>query len=131
MKALFVILSKKHTLCRQIMEIKKACKVTDIRKYRIKRDFHALARQYEANLPSPSTVYTNLIFLFNEALAVEGREVLFRRLNSLAKQNGQHLIVTDVGFDRGGFYLNFDELGSGSTEGEDYEACISAWELNS
>jgi len=58
------------------------------------------------------------------------QELLFKRLNRLAAQNEQFLIVTDVGYDRGGFYLNFDELGAGSDDGEKYEACIEAWESN-
>ncbi len=113
------------------MKTKKACSVTNISNYKIRRDFHALAKQYEENLPSPSTIYANIIFLFDEELAVEGRQLLFRRLNILAAQNEQYLVVTDVGYDRGGFYINFDELGTGSHEGdEEYEACINAWESN-
>jgi hypothetical protein len=112
------------------MESKKACSVTRISNYKVRRHFHTLAKQHEASLPSPSSLYSNIIFLFDEALATKGRELLFKRLNRLAAQNEQFLIVTDVGYDRGGFYLNFDELGAGSDDGEKYEACIEAWESN-
>jgi hypothetical protein len=101
-------------------------KVTYIENYKSRRAFLALADDYEANLPSPSLNYPNIIFLFDEGLAVHGRELLFGQLNSLAVRNRQTLVVTDIGYGRVGFYLNFDELGAGS-DGEDYDACIDAW----
>ena len=57
------------------MESKKACSVTRISNYKVRRHFHTLAKQHEASLPSPSSLYSNIIFLFDEALATKGREL--------------------------------------------------------
>jgi len=108
------------------MKSRKTDNVTHISNYKSRKAFLALASDYEANLPLPSLTYPNIIFLFDEGLAVNGRELLFRRLNCLAEKNEQILVVTDVGHGRAGFYVNFDELGAGS-EDEDYDACIDAW----
>tara|TARA_R110002074_G_scaffold71575_2_gene165401 strand:+ start:1577 stop:1912 length:336 start_codon:yes stop_codon:yes gene_type:complete len=101
-------------------------KVTRLENYKSRKQFLRLAREYEVSLPKPSLSYQNVIFLFDEALAVKGRELLFRRLNRLATVNQQVLIVTDIGYSRTGFYLSFDELGAGP-EDVDYDACIDAW----
>jgi len=101
-------------------------KVTRLESYKSRKEFLRLAREYEVSLPNPSPSYQNIIFLFDEALAVKGRELLFRRLNRLAVANQQVLIVTDIGYNRSGFYLSFDELGGGSGD-VDYDAYIDAW----
>jgi len=98
-------------------------------KYKRKKAFQLLATNYELALPPVSFFYPNIIFLFDEKLAVVGREFLFARLNALAVKNRQTLVVTDIGWDRGGFYLSFDELGAGS-DGDGYDVCIEVWGQN-
>lgn len=110
------------------MKNRKTNAVTRISDFRSRKALLALASDYEANLPLPSRTYPNIIFLFDEGLAVSGRELLFRRLNCLAEKNEQMLVVTDVGHGRAGFYVNFDEIGAGSrSNGDDYYECIDAW----
>jgi len=88
-----------------------------------------LARDYADNLPKPSVTFPNLIFLYDESLAIVDRELLFRQLDSLAKQNRQRLVVTDVGYDRTGLYIKLDEIGEGQQE-VDYESLVSEWASN-
>lgn len=106
----------------------KTDKITDINNFRSKRRFQKLADEYVSNLPASSNTYSNIVFLYDEDLAVCGRELLFKRLNKLATDNRQVLIVTDVGFGRDGFYVNFDELGSGKDDGSGYDECIESWD---
>lgn len=110
------------------MKNRKTGSLTHINDFKSRKALLALASDYEASLPLPSRTYPNVIFLFDESLAVSGRELLFRRLNYLAEKNEQMLVVTDVGHGRAGFYVNFDEIGAGSqSSGDDYDGCIDAW----
>lgn len=94
--------------------------------HRSRKSFRKLVEMYSETLPGPSLGYGNLVFLYDEQLAVRGRELLFEQLNQRAGQYGQQLVVTDVGFGRAGFYVNFDEIGF-SVGDPDYEALIENW----
>ncbi len=101
-------------------------RVTKVSDYKARKQFRRLLNEYAESLPQPSHRYGNLIFLYSEGLAISGRELLFDQLNRRASQFGQTLIITDVGFGRAGFYVNFDEIGSAHDD-PDYEALIDNW----
>jgi hypothetical protein len=106
---------------------RKKSKVVSIADHKSSKAFMRLAEEYAENLPAPSATFPNIIFLYDEGLAVAGRELLFRQLNSLAEQNNQKLVVTDVGHDRTGLYINLDEIGEGKQE-VDYEERVHEWD---
>jgi hypothetical protein len=109
--------------------VRKKSPITSLTNYKNKKVFMKLARDYADNLPKPSVTFPNLIFLYDESLAIVDRELLFRQLDSLAKQNRQRLVVTDVGYDRTGLYIKLDEIGEGQQE-VDYESLVSEWASN-
>lgn len=105
---------------------RKKSNVTKISDHKAKREFHRLLKDHAEALPEPSHRYGNIIFLYDERLAITGRELLFDQLNRRASHFGHTLIITDVGFGRSGFYVNFDEIGF-SEDDPDYEALIENW----
>ena len=94
--------------------------------HRARRRFKELLKEYSGSLPATSLRYGRIIFLYDETLATSGREFLFDQLNRRADQFDQILVVTDVGFGRSGFYVNFDEIGA-TQDDPDYEALIENW----
>ena len=94
--------------------------------FRTRRKLTELLKGYPESLPATSLRYARIIFLYDETLATSGRELLFDQLNRRADQFGQVLVVTDVGFGRSGFYVNFDEIGA-TEDDPDYEALIENW----
>ncbi len=104
--------------------------VTSLSNHKAGKEFRRLAKGCAENMSATSRRYGNLIFLYDEDLAVKGRELLFDQLNRRARDHGQRLIVTDVGFGRAGFYVNLDEIGF-SADDPDYEALIESWNIRS
>jgi hypothetical protein len=97
--------------------------------FRAKQKLRGLLESYSLSLPAPSKRYENIIFLYDEDLATSGRELLFAQLNERARQFGQALVVTDVGYGRSGLYVNLDEIGATEYD-PDYEALIEGWNLS-
>ncbi|HIO29552.1 hypothetical protein [Marinobacter salarius] len=98
--------------------------------FRARRRFTELLKGYFESLPATSLRYARIIFLYDEDLATSGRELLFDQLNHRADQFDQILVVTDVGFGRSGFYVNFDEIGA-TEDDPNYEALIENWNRSS
>ena len=92
-----------------------------------KSDLIEKAHEWEESLPPPSPRFKNLIFLYPEELATDGREILFQRINSAAETNGQMLVISDCHYDRSGLYILFDELGGGNDNIVDIEDIIDNW----
>lgn len=101
-------------------------KITHLSDFKARRRLNELLERYSESLPKPSLRYGRLIFLYDEDLAISGRDLLFDQLNRRAEQFQQILVVTDVGFGRSGFYVNFDEIGA-TKDDPDYEALIDNW----
>lgn len=68
------------------------------------------ARTWEESLPKPSHKYPNLIFVYPEELATQGRSLLFRRLDRAAALNKQKLVISDCHYSRAGLYISIDEI---------------------
>ena len=102
-------------------------RVVSLTKQKQKRDLLQRARQWEESLPPPSPSFKNLIFLYPEELATDGREILFKRINSAAETNGQMLVISDCHYDRSGLYILFDELGGKQDNAVDIDEIIEAW----
>ncbi|MDS1310736.1 hypothetical protein [Marinobacter xiaoshiensis] len=100
--------------------------VSSMSAFKARRGLRRLLDEYAASLPPPSSRFPYLIFLYPEDLAVDSRHLLFEQLNRRAHKFGQTLVITDVGFDRGGFYVNFDEIGSCDKD-PDYDDLIDNW----
>ena len=100
--------------------------VTSMSSYKTRQGFRRLIESYSDSLPSPSLRFQNLIFLYPEELAVASNNLLFEQLNRRAFIFNQTLVITDVGFDRSGLYVNFDEIGS-CNEDPNYDDLIDNW----
>jgi len=92
-----------------------------------KRDLIEKAREWEESLPPPSQRFKNLIFLYPEELAMQGRELLFRMLDSAAEKNMQSLVISDCHYSRGGFYVVIDEIGPALGNPIDIDEIIESW----
>ncbi len=68
------------------------------------------ARAWEESLPKSSHKYPNLIFVYPEELATQGRSLLFRRLDRAAAMNKQKLVISDCHYSRAGLYISIDEI---------------------
>lgn len=89
------------------------------------------ARTWEESLPKPSHNYPNLIFVYSEELATEGRSLLFRRLNRAAALNRQKLVISDCHYSRAGLYISIDEIGGGGGEDSvDIDEIVEQWRAN-
>lgn len=104
--------------------------ISHLSDFRARRRFTELLKRYPESLPATSRRYARIIFLYDEDLATSGRELLFDQLSRRADQFNQILVVTDVGFGRSGFYVNFDEIGA-TEDDPDYEALIENWNTSS
>jgi len=102
-------------------------RVVSLTKQKQKRDLLERARQWEESLPPPSQRFRNLIFLYPEELATQGRELLFRMLDSAAEQNMQSLVISDCHYSRGGFYVVIDEIGPALGNPIDIDEIIESW----
>lgn len=102
-------------------------RVVSLTNQKRKRDLLEKAREWEESLPPPSLRFKNLIFLYPEELATDGREILFKRINSAAETNGQMLVISDCHYDRSGLYILFDELGGKKDNAVDIDEIIDAW----
>jgi hypothetical protein len=102
-------------------------RVVSLNAHKLKRDSIEKAHEWEESLPPPSQSFKNLIFLYPEELATDGREILFKRINSAAETNGQMVVISDCHYDRSGLYILFDELGGKKDNAVDIDDIIDSW----
>ncbi|PPI83327.1 hypothetical protein KEHDKFFH_15290 [Marinobacter maroccanus] len=102
-------------------------KVVSLSDYRSRRSLFNAAKDWVQSLPSPSQQFQSLVFVYDEKLAIQGRELLFAHLDEMANKNSQILVITDVGYSRTGFYVNFDEIGEGLQDDPGYDDLIDTW----
>jgi len=102
-------------------------KVLNLNRFRRKKALIEKALEWEESLPSPSRRFNNLIFVYPEDLATTGREDLFEKINSAAGWNQQTLVISDCHYDRGGFYILYDEIGGNGGDMTDIDEIIEAW----
>ena len=85
------------------------------------------ARKWEESLPEPSPKYPNLIFVYSEELATQGRDLLFRRLDRAAARNKQKLVISDCHYSRAGLHVSIDEIGGDGKSPVDIDEIIEQW----
>src|SRR5690606_28664547 len=92
--------------------------VVCLQRARRKRLMMSLSEVWRQNLPPPSTGYPSLIFCYPELTATKGRDLLFKQLDREAHRASQFLVIQDVGYDRGGLYIDYDEIGRSSEDAD-------------
>lgn len=102
-------------------------KVVSANKHLRKKRMIEHARAWEEALPPASQRYRNLIFQYPEDLATQGRELLFRMLDSAAEQNQQKLVISDCHYSRGGLYVVIDEIGARIENPLDIDEIVENW----
>ncbi|PXX93230.1 hypothetical protein DIT71_00010 [Marinobacter vulgaris] len=102
-------------------------KVVSANKYLRKKRLIEHARAWEEALPPASQRYRNLIFQYPEDLATQGRELLFRMLDSAAERNNQKLVISDCHYGRAGLYVSIDEIGGDVENSVDIDEIVEEW----
>lgn len=102
-------------------------RLTSLEAYRHRRKLLAMAAEWRENLPGPSKIYPHLIFLYPEELATRQRELLFKRLEVAARENGQMLVISDCHYSRAGFYVVYEEIGEARSDAVDIDRIVEDW----